>query len=175
MNLETYLYESLHKFDIVLTVTGNVGVQITINGAEKYKGSLYQGTHILTYNEHLQKHDPGSVCVSMFGKNTKHTVVRDGKIVKDTTVTVEDISINGISLSKIGEIHMGVYTPEYWHDYTGDKPVHITGARTMGFNGVWSYVWEESPMRHIINQKDTIEQTSINQNMDHIFKELKLT
>jgi hypothetical protein len=110
----------------------------------------------------------------MYGKSSRDTIFRDGRIVKDTTLTIDDVIINRTSLKKVGQIHSGVYHPIYWDNYTGDKPEYIQGARTLGFNGAWIYSWNESPIRHIINQKELVMQTSINKDMHQIFDALDI-
>lgn len=175
MNLETYLYDSKHEFKVVLQSQGLPFVKITINDQVKFDQKLIEDDTSITCFANLEKLDPGNICVEMYGKSSRDTVFQNGKILRDTTLTVEDIIINDTSLSKVGQIHSGVYYPIYWEDYTGDKPDAVPGARTLGFNGVWKYNWQESPIRHIINQKELVEQASINTNMNHIFKELGLT
>lgn len=174
MNLETYLYDKIHRFAIVLESQGNPQVKITINDQVKFDQPLIEDRLVVHCFEELEKYQAGVLCIEMYGKSNRDTVVKDGKIVKDTTVTVEDVSVNGVSLTKVGHIHKGVYRPVYWDNYTGEKPKTIVGARTMGFNGTWTYTWDESPIRNIINHFDTVEQTSINTNMQGIFDALDI-
>lgn len=173
MNLETYLYDKLHRFTIVLESEGNPCVKISINNEVKFDQPLIEDRLTMHCYIELEKYQAGDLQIEMYGKSNRDTVVKNGVIVKDTTVTVEDVSINGVSLTKVGHIHRGVYRPIYWDNYTGDKPETIVGARTMGFNGTWIYIWDESPIRHIINQFDTVEQTSINTNMQDILNALR--
>lgn len=173
MNLETYLYDKLHRFTIVLESEGNPCVKISINNEVKFDQPLIEDRLTVHCHIELEKYQAGVLQIEMYGKSNRDTVVKNGVIVKDTTVTVEDVSINGVSLTKVGHIHRGVYRPIYWDNYTGDKPKTITGARTMGFNGTWTYTWDESPIRHFINQFDTVEQTSINTNMQDILNALR--
>jgi hypothetical protein len=174
MNLETYLYDKLHRFVIVLESEGNPRIKITINSEVKFDQPLIEDRLIVNCFKELEKYQPGILQIEMYGKSNRDTVVKDGVIVKDTTVTVDDVIVNGVSLTKVGHIHRGVYRPYYWDNYTGDKPETITGARTMGFNGTWTYTWDDSPIRHIINQFDTVEQNSINTNMQDIFDALDI-
>ena len=169
MNLETYLYNRLHHFTILLESQENPSVKITINNEIKFDQPFIEDRLTVHCNMELEKYQPGVLQIEMYGKSNRDTIVENGIIVRDTTVTVEDVFINGVSLTKVGHIHQGVYRPIYWNNYTGDKPETITGARTMGFNGTWTYTWDDSPIRHIINQFDNVEQNSINKNMQDIF------
>ena len=168
MNLETYLYDSKHRFTVVLQSQGAPRVKVTINKEQVFDQTVESETRAHFF-VNLEKYEPGNISIEMYGKSPGDTVVKNGKIVSDTTVTIDDVIINRTSLKKVGQIHSGVYHPIYWDNYTGDRPSSIQGARTLGFNGVWIYRWDESPIRHIINQKDIVMQTSINKNMQDIF------
>lgn len=174
MNLETYLYDSKHEFTISLQCQGTPCVRVKINNQVKFDQKIDRDV-IVDCTADLQKYDPGCISIEMYGKTSRDTIFRDGRIVKDTTLTIDDVIINRTSLKKVGQIHSGVYHPIYWDNYTGDKPDAIEGARTMGFNGIWEYTWKESPIRHIINHKELVMQTSINKDMRHIFDVLGLT
>lgn len=174
MNLEIYLYDKLHRFSIVLESQGNPCVKITINDEVKFDQQLVEDQLTVHCFEELEKYEPGRISIEMYGKSSRDTIFRDDKIIKDTTLTIDDVIINHTSLSKVGQIHSGVYHPIYWDDYTGDKPAAIQGARTLGFNGNWIYSWDESPIRHIINQKELVIQTSINEDMHQIFDALDI-
>jgi hypothetical protein len=173
MNLETYLYDSKHEFTISLQCQGTPCVRVKINNQVKFDQKIDRDI-IVDCTADLQKYDPGCISIEMYGKSSRDTIFRDGRIVKDTTLTIDDVIINRTSLKKVGQIHSGVYHPIYWDNYTGDKPDAIQGARTLGFNGAWIYSWNESPIRHIINQKELVMQTSINKDMHQIFDALDI-
>ena len=173
MNLETYLYDSKHKFTVVMQSQGSPRVKIKINQEQVFDQTVGPETRAHFF-ANLEKYESGCISIEMYGKSSRDTIFRDGKIIKDTTLTIDDVIINHTSLGKVGQIHSGIYYPIYWDDYTGDKPAAIQGARTLGFNGAWVYNWDESPIRHIINQKELVMQTSINEDMHQIFDALDI-
>jgi len=175
MNLENYLqdkfklYDSLHKFNILLDIQGTPCARVAINGIVTFDDKLTTGSVCIDTEQNLDKHASGSISIEMYNKTNRDTIVQNGEIVSDVTLGITDIFINGVSLSKTGHIHRGVYTPQYWEDYKGDKPKTITGARVMGFNGVWKYSWSASPIRDIINHFHGTQDKIIKQDISEIF------
>jgi hypothetical protein len=174
MNLETYLYDSLHEFDVCITIEGNPGVKIIVNGVEKFNQIADSGKHLVNFTTNLEKYEAGYIQIEMYGKSDRDTVFQNGKILKDVSVTIDDIVVNGVSFTKTGHIYSGIYKPVYWNNYAGDTPETMPGARTLGFNGVWTYKWEESPVRNIINCFEKVELNSINDQIQEIFSALNI-
>lgn len=160
MNLDDYLqktfqlYNSKHKFDVILEAQGKVSCRICVNDCVQFDQTLTNGRSFVSFCCDLEKFASGYISIEMYGKGNRDTVVHNGQIIKDKTLHIIDVKINNVSLDKNGHIHQGIYTPIYWDDYTGDRPEQMFGVRVLGFNGVWRYNWNSSPLRNIIDQFD---------------------
>lgn len=106
--------------------------QITLNDAE-----------VLTFDVDHGDRSTSTITVELYDKLPDETQVKDGIIVKDQLLHIDDICIDKINLGFL--IFDGVYRPQYFDHVILDAaknkidlPETLTKVDTLGFNGHWS-------------------------------------
>lgn len=91
---------------------------------------------LLTYKIQLDQQNIIQIC--MQNKTNDQTVVKNGKIIKDQFIQINDIEIDGVSLTK-SMLAKGIFKPIYPPNLTKNKklPKQINTTQ-LNFNGAYS-------------------------------------
>jgi hypothetical protein len=130
--------------------------EILINDTSHYRAEI-TGTEdkpsVIEFEQTLEEGKEYTLKIVRSAKDTRQTVVEDGKIVRDQLLHIKSIEIDEIDIGAL--VYEGVYTPAYPEPWatqqrsTGkDLPVSFKNVTTMGHNGIWElkftspfYMW----------------------------------
>jgi hypothetical protein len=111
-----------------------------ITGTEK-EPTVVEFEHELTEGENYK------LIIERLGKDSKQTVVEDGKIVKDQLLHIKSIEIDEIDIGAL--VYEGVYTPQYAEPWATQQrsagkalPKSFKNVTAMGHNGRWELRFE---------------------------------
>jgi len=131
-------------------------VEILINDYSHYKKPI-NGTEkeptVIEFEHELTEGEKYSLIIERSGKDTKQTVVEDGRIVKDQLLHIKSIEIDDIDIGAL--VYEGVYTPKYPEPWASQQrsignalPESFKNVTTIGHNGRWElgftspfYMW----------------------------------
>ena len=131
-------------------------VEILINDYSHYKKPI-NGTEkeptIIEFEHELTEGEKYSLIIERSGKDSKQTVVEDGKITKDQLLHIKSIEIDEIDIGAL--VYEGVYTPTYPEPWATQQrsagnvlPESFKNVTTIGHNGRWElgftspfYMW----------------------------------
>ena len=125
-------------------------VEILINDYSHYKKPI-NGTEkeptIIEFEHELTEGEKYSLIIERSGKDTKQTVVEDGRIVKDQLLHIKSIEIDDIDIGAL--VYEGVYTPTYPEPWATQQkqagnalPQSFKNVTTIGHNGCWALGFE---------------------------------
>ena len=130
--------------------------EILINDTSHYRAEI-TGTEdkpsVIEFEHTLEEGKEYTLKIVRSAKDTRQTVVEDGKIVKDQLLHIKSIEIDEIDIGAL--VYEGLYTPEYPEPWATqqrsagvDLPASFKNVTMMGHNGVWElkfsspfYMW----------------------------------
>ena len=130
--------------------------EIKINKESKFQSEI-AGTEdnptLIEFDHELVEGEKYELQIVRSNKDSKQTVVENGKSIKDQLLNIKSIEIDDIDIGAL--VYEGVYTPDYPEPWATDTrkagtelPESMRNVTCMGHNGVWSlrfgspfYMW----------------------------------
>ena len=122
--------------------------EILINDKSYFNNTITSTKEKPTLIEFVHECEDGecTLIINRSNKNTKQTVVEDGKIIKDQSLHIKSIDIDDIDIGAL--VYDGVYKPNYPEPWAtqqaeaGNKlPETLKNVTQMGHNGTWTFTF----------------------------------
>jgi len=101
---------------------------------------------IIEFEHEFEDGKSYNLIINRLGKDTKQTVVKDEKIIKDQLLHIKSIEIDEINIGSL--VYEGVYKPDYSEPWAsqqaeeGNKlPETLKNITQMGHNGTWTFTF----------------------------------
>lgn len=88
--------------------------------------------------------------IKHINKSPKDTLVKDGNIVGDVALRLDDLRFNNISCHPV-DLHENYFYPENWTNDTDEK---IKNNLYFGFNGRYEYCFESPVTKFVLDQRE---------------------
>lgn len=124
--------------------------EIFINNHSHFKGEIFGSEKdpiLIEFDHTLEEGQKYNLIIRRTNKDSKQTVLENGKITKDQLLHIKSIEIDEIDVG--GLVFEGIYTPEYPEPWASQQRTAGVNLETsfknvtcMGHNGEWSLSFE---------------------------------
>ena len=145
---------------------------INLNGKlldkqENYLEEQYKGRFTIDVSDGKNKLE-----ILHFNKSPKDTIVKDGEIVADVAIKLEDIKFNGISCHPV-DLHENYFFPAEWHHDLDEK---FKNNLYFGYNGRYEYCFEKPVVKYVLAQhKKYKKEDFVLEKIDDVTEDLFVT
>ncbi len=130
----------------------NISINDHSHYSQEISGTEKQPT-IIEFEHELIEGEKYSLIIERSGKDSRQTIVENGKITKDQLLHIKSIEIDEIDIGAL--VYEGVYTPEYPEPWASQQqkagnalPQSFKNVTNIGHNGRWGldfaspfYMW----------------------------------